>query len=61
VNRVLTQTLKSMPRNASSFLDHCNLVYLRSLSPLRIGISGGEEASQATNGDDSVTWAGKLK
>jgi hypothetical protein len=40
--------------------DHCHLVYLRPLCR-EIRMSRNEEVSQATSGDDSVTWIGRVK
>jgi hypothetical protein len=60
VNRVLTQTLKSKPTErwqlwtiAISCISHP--------SPAEIRMSRNEELSQATKGDDSVTWCGRVK
>jgi hypothetical protein len=60
VNRVLAQTLKSKSTERWQFWTIA-ISCLSDPSPADTRKSRNEELSQATKGDDSVTWMGRVK
>jgi hypothetical protein len=62
VNRVLAQTLKSEPseRKLAAF-SAVAISCISDPAAVEVRMSGNEEVSQATKGDDSVTWIGRVK